>query len=87
MYDDLIYIELKKLNGFMEKIARSLGSIAAEGNTCDTCTEFYKGSCNSHDRNDGPYAPCVDDARACPDYAQGPNSTEYPRNYDQEEGK
>ena len=78
MYDDLIYQELQKLNETMSKIALSLGSIAAEGNECDTCTRFHEGFCTlDHYRDDGPDAPCVDGCPACPDYVFGPNSRDY----------
>ena len=79
MHDDLIYQELKKLNETMEKIALSLGSIAANGNECDTCTYFHEGGClRDHERYDGPYGEGqCDGCPACPDYVFGPNTREY----------
>lgn len=80
MYDDLIYQELKNLNETMSHIALSLGSIAAEGNQCDSCTYFHEGGCllDNHERYDGPYGDGMNDGcPACPDYVFGPNSRQY----------
>ena len=74
MYENLIYQELKKLNATMEDISMSLRALAAKGETCDTCRHFHEGGCVlDHEREDGPYAPCVDECRACMDWQPGPN--------------